>query len=99
MRLQAAFQGRVRKGVGVVSISRTAAGVLIRDAFGHTERFDHVVIATHADEGLALLEDADAKGAFPARLLSYTRNAAVLLFRPWPDAETPGHMVGLELCW
>jgi len=41
-------------------------------------RFDHVVLATHADQALALLEDATpverrVLGRFP-----YTRNAAVL---------------------
>ena len=90
MRLQAAFQGRVRKGVGVVSISRTAAGVLIRDAFGHTERFDHVVIATHADEGLALLEDATPKERSLLGAFSYTRNAAVLHSDPGLMPKRPG---------
>ncbi len=34
-------------------------GVQVRDASGHWDRFDKVVLACHADQALALLEDAD----------------------------------------
>ncbi|MES2897647.1 MAG: FAD-dependent oxidoreductase [Pseudomonadota bacterium] len=77
-RLAAAFGGEIRTGVRVSAIQRDATGVTIRDARGHAERFDQVVIATHGDTALSLLDDA---GPEERRLLSafrYTRNLAVL---------------------
>jgi predicted NAD/FAD-binding protein len=46
-----------RAGVAVRAIRRDAGGVQVRTDHG-TERFDHVVLATHAPQALALLEDA-----------------------------------------
>jgi len=77
-KLKAAFTGEIRTGVRVSAIRRDAAGVEIRDAHGHAERFDEVVIATHGDTALGLLDDASPE---ERRLLSafrYTRNLAVL---------------------
>ncbi len=76
--LAAAFDGETRTGARVCSIRRDATGVTIRDAHGHAERFDQVVIATHGDTALSLLDDA---GPEERRLLSafrYTRNLTVL---------------------
>ena len=68
----------VRTGIAVRSLCRDEAGVLVRTADDEVSRFDRAIVATHADEALALLEDpSDAErrilGAFP-----YTRNDAVL---------------------
>lgn len=41
-------------------IQRTVDGVLLRMPGGTTETFDHVIIGTHADEALALLDDPNA---------------------------------------
>jgi uncharacterized protein len=46
----------LRLGAGVRSIRRTSDGVELRVGDG-VERYDRVVIATHADEALSLLED------------------------------------------
>jgi predicted NAD/FAD-binding protein len=43
-------------GVPVRRIARTAAGVEVRDQDDDIARFDRVVIATHADQALALLD-------------------------------------------
>ncbi|MDO9440933.1 MAG: FAD-dependent oxidoreductase [Beijerinckiaceae bacterium] len=48
----------LRIGVGVRSIVRDADGVDVHDDRGGCERFDHVVLAAHAPESLALLSDA-----------------------------------------
>ncbi len=77
-RLAAAYADRVRLGVGVAGVLRTAAGVLVRDRDGHTERYDHVVVATHADQGLALMQDPTPKEQALLGAFSYTRNVAVL---------------------
>ena len=48
---------RLHLGRGVRSIRRGADGVELRPEGGEVHRFDGVVVATHADQALALLED------------------------------------------
>lgn len=67
-----------RVGLASYSVSRTTAGVVVRDKCGGSRRFDQAVVATHADEALALLDrpqpaEAQVLGAF-----RYQRNRAVL---------------------
>ena len=50
----------LRSGAEVRSVRRTGDGVELRVGDG-VERYDRVVIATHADEALALLEDPTAE--------------------------------------
>jgi predicted NAD/FAD-binding protein len=69
---------RLRLGLGVRSLGRDTGGVQLTTDDGKRHRFDEVVVATHADQALALLEDpseAESRvlGAFP-----YTKNDAVL---------------------
>jgi predicted NAD/FAD-binding protein len=76
--LAADFQGETRKGARVAGVRRDPQGVEIRFAGGARERFDEVVIATHGDAALALLDDPTPE---ERRLLSafrYSRNLAVL---------------------
>jgi predicted NAD/FAD-binding protein len=73
----AALGPRVRLATPVAAVARDADGVTVRLRNG-AERFDEVVIACHADEALALLEDpSDGErallGAFP-----FQRNEATL---------------------
>ncbi|MFI5930911.1 NAD(P)/FAD-dependent oxidoreductase [Actinoplanes sp. NPDC051494] len=68
----------VRAATPVRSVSRTATGVEVRDDSGEIRGYDEVVVATHADQALALLEnptDAERRtlGAF-----GYSRNETVL---------------------
>ncbi len=56
-RLCAPFKQSMRLSSGVTAIRRDAQGVLIRTSDGNVERHDEVVIATHAPQALALLED------------------------------------------
>jgi predicted NAD/FAD-binding protein len=77
-KLTAAFHGEVRKGQRVAGVKRGPGGVEVRFAHGGRERFDEVVIATHGDAALALLDDPTPE---EKRLLSafrYSRNLAVL---------------------
>ncbi len=76
-RLSRPFADRVRLSSPVRHIHRLPDGVEIHAGNG-AERFDHVVIAAHADQALEMLADPDALetrllGAFP-----YRRNEAVL---------------------
>lgn len=49
---------RLRLGTAAASVRRVARGVEIKDARGQSDLFDHVVIATHAPQALAMLTDA-----------------------------------------
>jgi len=75
--LLARFRGRVRTGMPVRSIARHADHVILRTAAG-TERFDRVVIATHADQALRLLEDPSHDESRLLGAWTYSRNHAVL---------------------
>lgn len=77
-RLAQAFSGEVRTGARIVAIRRTAQGAELRDAAGRVERFDQVVIATHGDQALGLLEDPTTDERRLLRAFRYSRNHAVL---------------------
>lgn len=69
---------RVRLGAPVVGVRRHPDHVEVRVAGGEPERFDHVVLAGHSDQSLAVLEDPttaerDVLGAIP-----YQQNQATL---------------------
>lgn len=77
-KLSAAFRGEVRSSARIVSIRRDALGVELRDAHGHAERFDQVVIATHGDHALRLLDDATPEEQRLLSAFKYSRNLTVL---------------------
>jgi len=77
-RLTAAYADRVRIGRGVRQVSRSSAGVAVTDASGETARFDHVVLATHADQALALLSDPSPDESALLGSFQYTRNETIL---------------------
>ena len=54
-RLSAPFAHGIVRNAGLRTIVRDGAGVELVDARGERRRFDHVVIATHADQALRLL--------------------------------------------
>jgi uncharacterized protein len=68
----------LRKSARVVAITRDLRGATVRTADGATKRFDRVVIATHADQALALLDDATDHERRLLGAFRYTRNRAVL---------------------
>jgi len=70
--------GDVRLGQGVRQIRREQGRVIITDASGEQQSFDGVVIATHADQALRLLGDADETEASLLGAFDYTPNEAVL---------------------
>lgn len=77
-RLTAAIAGQIRTGVKVSGVRRDASGVELRLADGSTERYDEVVIATHGDHALALLDDPSVEEQRLLQAFRYTRNLAVL---------------------
>jgi predicted NAD/FAD-binding protein len=77
-RLTAPYADRIRTGRPAAEVLRTGDGVVVREADGRSQRYDHVVIAAHADQALALLAEPtplerELLGAF-----RYTSNLAVL---------------------
>ncbi len=76
-RMLARFRGRLRMNQRVRQLRRDGAGVSVGTAAGE-ERFDRVVCATHADQALALLADADALEARVLGGIPYTESRCVL---------------------
>jgi predicted NAD/FAD-binding protein len=68
----------VRLATPVRSIRRSAEGVEIVDGDGVVDRFDKVVIATHADTALSLLADPTAGEREVLGAFRYSRNDTVL---------------------
>ena len=77
-KLSAAYQGEVRKGVRVAGVRRDVNGVELRLAGGSRERFDEVVIATHGDAALALLDDPTPDEQRLLGAFKYSRNLIAL---------------------
>jgi predicted NAD/FAD-binding protein len=77
-RLTRSYEHRVRVGCGAAEVTRDDNGVQIRDLRGGSERYDHVVFASHADETLSLLKDAGTEERGLLSTFRYQRNHAVL---------------------
>lgn len=100
-KLAAEFRDRIRLNCPARFIRRTAEGALVGSALG-TQAFDHVVIATHADEALRLLDDPDRPEREILGAFHYRRNDAVLhsdellmpkrrrVWSSWNYASDPG---------
>ncbi|MGB1025169.1 MAG: NAD(P)/FAD-dependent oxidoreductase, partial [Rhodospirillaceae bacterium] len=76
--LTAAYADRIELGQGVRRIRRLPDGVEISDADGKIRRFDHVVIASHADEALAMLEKPSREEERLLGAFAYQANEAWL---------------------
>jgi predicted NAD/FAD-binding protein len=69
---------RVRTGLGATRIARTGQGVCVTFSDDTTRRFDKVVVATHADQALALLADPSPEEARLLAAFRYSHNRTVL---------------------
>ena len=56
-RLAAPISDRIWHDSAVEAVWRTPNGVLVRDSQGRTERYDDVVMASHADQTRAVIQD------------------------------------------
>lgn len=72
------FRDNIRLGQGVTAIRRRQDGVEVRDCNGDADRFDEVVISTHADQALALLETPTADERSSLGAFRYSSNRAIL---------------------
>jgi predicted NAD/FAD-binding protein len=71
------YADRIRLNQTILSIQRHADGIDVITTSG-TERFDHIVMATHADQAISLLADASAAERALLTPFRYGRNLAVL---------------------
>ncbi len=77
-KLTAPIRDRYRLGSPVVAIARDAFGVSVTTADGSTDRFDHVVVAAHSDEALAMLADPSEEERSILSAVGYRPNAVYL---------------------
>ncbi|RBP09829.1 hypothetical protein DFR50_12029 [Roseiarcus fermentans] len=77
-RLAQPLVGRLRVGAGAERIERVGGRVAVVDANGDRDVFDRVVLATHADEALALLAEPTPRERALLGAFRYSRNEAHL---------------------
>jgi uncharacterized protein len=77
-KLTAAFRDRLRLGCAVTKIARTSHGVVVHDSHGGSNSYDHVVIACHSDQALAMLADADDGEHAVLGAIGYSPNTVYL---------------------
>ncbi|MBL8628973.1 MAG: FAD-dependent oxidoreductase [Rhodospirillaceae bacterium] len=69
---------KVRTSCAVTSITRNPTGVVVTAADGTSETYDHVVMASHSDQSLRLLQDSSAQEQKLLGAIRYERNLAIL---------------------
>jgi predicted NAD/FAD-binding protein len=77
-KLIAPFRDRIFLGRGAVAVRRRDGQVDVTDASGHTARYDHAILACHADQALRLLSDADDEEHAVLGQFKYQPNTALL---------------------
>ena len=77
-KLTAAFADRLRLGCAVTSVERTPHGVVVHDSHGNRDSYDHVVMASHSDQALAMLSDADPRERSVLGAIGYAPNTVYL---------------------
>lgn len=77
-RMAGALGDGVRLSREATRVRRTHGRVEVMDNHGRTERFDHVVIGTHADQALAMLAEPTGQERSLLGAFRYSRNLTVL---------------------
>lgn len=89
------FAGEVRLASPVARVQRDKAGVTIIDHEGNADRFDKVLIASHADQALAMLDQPETQERALLGAFQYTRNLAVV----HKDASLMPRRRRVWCCW
>jgi len=106
-RLTAPFAAAIRLNCPVRAIRRVPGGVMLRAGGGEEVRYDHVVIATHADQARSLLSDGSEREYALLGALGSTRNEVVMHRDPalmprrrrvWSSWNYIGAAAGNALC-
>jgi uncharacterized protein len=77
-KMTASFRDQLRLGCAVTSIERTPHGVVVHDSHGRHDSYDHAVIASHSDQALAMLSDADDRERAVLGAIGYCPNRVYL---------------------
>lgn len=77
-RIGEALGDSVRLNARVVAVTRTDAGVVVRDSHGREDLFDQVILACHAPDALAMLRNADPEEHALLAAIRYAPNRAFL---------------------
>lgn len=77
-RLTQSFADRIRRATAVTAVRRSDDKIEVRDSSGAIETFDHAVIASHADQALAILDDPTAEEKRLLGAFHYCGNVAAL---------------------
>lgn len=77
-RMASFYRDHIRTGAAVVSVKRLADGVEVTDSLGHTEKYDHAIIASHSDEALAMLADPSEDERAILGAIGFRNNAVYL---------------------
>ncbi len=72
------YDGELRLGFDIKHVRRSERGVDIIAGNGAVQRFDHCVLAAHADQALAMLSDADDLECSVLSAFRYAANDAIL---------------------
>lgn len=91
-RITAPYAENIRLDCAVKSVTREKGRVRVVDCTGAEDVFDHVVMAGHADETLALLSDADEQEQHLLSAFTYQRNHMYL-------HADPRFMPKRRRCW
>lgn len=82
----------MRPGTPVRAITRSGATITLRAEGAEAETFDHVILATHADQALAMLSDANAAEQAALSAIRFQPNHAIL-------HADPSVMPRRRRCW
>jgi predicted NAD/FAD-binding protein len=77
-KLTSSFADRIQHGVSIVSVARKQNGVELQTSEGQRAFFDQVVIAAHADQALAILQQPTIEERRLLGAFRYTANHVVL---------------------
>lgn len=77
-RLTLGYRDRVLLGMPATAVHRREGAIFVESDDGSCRKFDHIVIASHADQALGLLSDATAQERRWLGAIRYSRNRAVL---------------------
>lgn len=78
-RMTAGISGGVVLDRAISKVGKTPSGkAFVEDRYGKREEFDHVVLACHGDQALALQEAPDARVSELLSAFKYERNLAIL---------------------
>lgn len=77
-KLIAPFRDRIHARRAAVSVRRVDGQVVVRDSQGRSETYDKVILASHADQSLRLLDAPTAEEARLLRPFQYQTNLATL---------------------